>query len=80
MTPTEIMVILGGIAAIVWVNWYFFFAGKTAANTAGGVAAEAAPHSIGKTAADTAGSPPGKAVHNTTGKAAENAVGSKAAK
>lgn len=22
----EILVIAGGIAAIVWVNWYFFFA------------------------------------------------------
>lgn len=32
MTPTDIAVILGGIAAIAWVNWYFFFAGRTAAD------------------------------------------------
>ena len=40
MTGTEWIVILGGIAAIVWVNWYFFFAGRTsteAAVGAGGV-------------------------------------------
>jgi hypothetical protein len=23
------MVIVGGIAAIAWVNWYFFFAGRS---------------------------------------------------
>jgi hypothetical protein len=30
MTATEWMVLLGGAAAIVWVNWYFFFAGRSA--------------------------------------------------
>jgi hypothetical protein len=27
MTTADLLVILGGIAAIAWVNWYFFFAG-----------------------------------------------------
>ena len=31
MSSAEIVVMLSGIAAIVWVNWYFFIAGKTAA-------------------------------------------------
>ena len=26
MTATDWMVVVGGIAAIVWVNWYFFLA------------------------------------------------------
>jgi hypothetical protein len=26
----EWLVVLGGIAAIGWVNWYFFFAGRRA--------------------------------------------------
>jgi plastocyanin domain-containing protein len=30
MNPADIVVILGGIAAIVWVNWYFFRAGRGA--------------------------------------------------
>ena len=29
MSGTEWMVLLGGVAAIVWVNWYFFLAGST---------------------------------------------------
>jgi plastocyanin domain-containing protein len=40
MDATDIGVILGGIAAIVWVNWYFFVAGRqpvAAAAGAGGV-------------------------------------------
>ena len=28
MSAAEWLVIAGGIAAIVWVNWYFFVAGK----------------------------------------------------
>ncbi len=28
MTPDEILVVLGGIAAIVWVNWYFLIVGR----------------------------------------------------
>lgn len=31
MTPGEWLVALGGMAAIVWVNWYFFFAERSAA-------------------------------------------------
>ncbi|HEY0970101.1 MAG TPA: hypothetical protein VGE02_03880 [Gemmatimonadales bacterium] len=26
MTPVEWVVVLGGVAAIAWVNWYFFLA------------------------------------------------------
>ena len=29
MSGTEWMVLLGGVAAIAWVNWYFFLAGST---------------------------------------------------
>jgi plastocyanin domain-containing protein len=38
MSLTTALVIVGGVAAIVWVNWYFFFAGRraTAAAVAGG--------------------------------------------
>jgi hypothetical protein len=28
MTLSDWLVILGGAAAIVWVNWYFFVAGR----------------------------------------------------
>lgn len=28
MTPAEVLVTLAGVAAIVWVNWYFFVAGS----------------------------------------------------
>ena len=31
MTLAQILVLLGGIAAIAWVNWYFFLAGREAA-------------------------------------------------
>ena len=30
MAIDAILVLLGGLAAIVWVNWYFFFAERTA--------------------------------------------------
>ncbi len=26
MTAADLIVIAGGVAAIAWVNWYFFFA------------------------------------------------------
>jgi hypothetical protein len=29
MTMTDWLVIAGGIAAIAWVNWYFFLAGAS---------------------------------------------------
>jgi plastocyanin domain-containing protein len=32
MTPAEWLVLAGGIAAIAWVNWYFFLAGRTPAH------------------------------------------------
>jgi plastocyanin domain-containing protein len=31
MSTGDILVILGGIGAIIWVNWYFFFGGRTMA-------------------------------------------------
>jgi len=34
MTPSEWWVLAGGIAGIVWVNWYFFLAGKSNAAAA----------------------------------------------
>ena len=34
MTITEWLVVLGGIAAIAWVNWYFFIASRSAARPA----------------------------------------------
>jgi hypothetical protein len=39
MSVTDLLVIVGGIAAIVWVNWYFFVAGRRAEGTS----AEAGP-------------------------------------
>lgn len=39
MSATDAFVVLGGLAALAWVNWYFFLAGRTAATAAsvGGV-------------------------------------------
>jgi plastocyanin domain-containing protein len=37
MSMTDVMVIVGGVAAIAWVNWYFFFAGRRPAAAAVGV-------------------------------------------
>lgn len=28
MNVSDVLVIVGGIAAIAWVNWYFFLAGR----------------------------------------------------
>jgi hypothetical protein len=28
MSATDVLVIVGGIAAIVWVNWYFLLTGR----------------------------------------------------
>lgn len=36
MTGAEWMVVLGGIASIIWVNWYFFFAGRSSTEVAVG--------------------------------------------
>ena len=36
MSLTTSLVILGGVAAIVWVNWYFFFAGRRASASVSG--------------------------------------------
>lgn len=36
MTPPDLLVIVGALAAIGWVNWYFFFAGRGAARAAVG--------------------------------------------
>jgi hypothetical protein len=34
MTTADLIVIVGGVAAIVWVNWYFFVAGRRRGATA----------------------------------------------
>jgi len=31
MSATDSLVVLAGVAGILWVNWYFFLAGRTAA-------------------------------------------------
>lgn len=31
MSRIEWLVVLGGVAAIAWVNWYFFVAGRSVA-------------------------------------------------
>jgi plastocyanin domain-containing protein len=36
VSAADVLVIVGGVAAIVWVNWYFFFAGRQAAEAAVG--------------------------------------------
>lgn len=36
MTGSDWIVVLGGFAAIAWVNWYFFFAGASSASAAMG--------------------------------------------
>jgi hypothetical protein len=39
MSGTDVLVIVAGIAAIAWVNWYFFVAGRRSE----GASAEAGP-------------------------------------
>ena len=34
MRATDWLVVIGGVAAIAWVNWYFFLAGRTVATAA----------------------------------------------
>jgi plastocyanin domain-containing protein len=34
VSATDLLAIVGGIAAILWVNWYFFFAGRSATDAA----------------------------------------------
>lgn len=34
MSATDWLVVAGGLAAIAWVNWYFFLAGRTVATAA----------------------------------------------
>ena len=34
MTTADLVVIVGGVAAIAWVNWYFFVAGRRSDRTA----------------------------------------------
>ena len=46
MSGTEWMVVIAGIAAIAWVNWYFFLAqrgGKPATNSAAAPAGQDSP-------------------------------------
>jgi plastocyanin domain-containing protein len=49
LNPTDWLVIAGGIGAIVWVNWYFFFAERataTAATVSSGAASATAEVTI----------------------------------
>jgi plastocyanin domain-containing protein len=41
ITGTEWLVVLGGIAAIAWVNWYFFVAGRSPVAAAAAVSSGA---------------------------------------
>lgn len=34
MSATDLLVVLGGLAALAWVNWYFFLAGRTSSTAA----------------------------------------------
>ena len=36
MSHAEIVVIAGGLAAVLWINWYFFVAGRAQATAAVG--------------------------------------------
>ena len=38
LRPAEWFVIVAGVAAIVWVNWYFLFAGRSVAHAAAATA------------------------------------------
>jgi plastocyanin domain-containing protein len=38
MTAADVGVVIGGVAAILWVNWYFFFAGRSVATATVGEA------------------------------------------
>ena len=37
MNATDWMAVAAGLAAIVWVNWYFLFAGRSASSTAAAI-------------------------------------------
>jgi plastocyanin domain-containing protein len=34
MSTSDLLVIVGGVVAILWVNWYFLFAGRSSAQAA----------------------------------------------
>ena len=46
MTKTELLVLAASLSAIVWVNWYFFVAGRSAAVAASAVSADATPEIV----------------------------------
>jgi plastocyanin domain-containing protein len=46
MTPAELAVILGGLGAIVWINWYFFFAGQVPVRAVAGTGAPQSVHIV----------------------------------
>lgn len=50
MSTAELVVVLAGVAAIAWVNWYFFFAERSAATV---VALSASGESSGATTGAT---------------------------
>jgi plastocyanin domain-containing protein len=47
MTGTEWLVVAGGVAAIAWINWYFFLAQPATATATAAVASEAAGQGVG---------------------------------
>ena len=46
MTGTEIVVLVGAIALIAWVNWYFFVAGRTPSRAVAAIAGAAGATAI----------------------------------
>ena len=46
MTGSDWLVILAGLASIMWVNWYFFVAGRAPAPAAGGATASASQEQL----------------------------------
>ncbi len=46
LEASEWLVVAGGIAAIAWVNWYFFLAQRTVVEAAGSASNVAAPGSV----------------------------------
>lgn len=48
MSTTDWVVVLGGVVAIGWVNWYFFFAERSAATVAPSGAAEGSARGVGR--------------------------------
>ncbi len=55
MTGMELLVIVGGIGAIAWVNWYFFLAQRAMVSTVGPVSSSAGGTGTGESGGDGSG-------------------------